>query len=102
MSCQLNVDPYNNFPASKKGGPPPRPGEVHGTFGTRIPQSSQMQHAPLPERNTTMAQRPARQVLPQNGGNISLEQENAMLYSDLRTAIDYINQLGGVWPPPGH
>jgi len=83
----LNVDPYNNYPETKKGGPPPRPGQVHGTFGTRVAQ------APQP---------PVSGGGGSGSGGISLQQENAMLYSDLRTAVDYIKQLGGTWPPPGH
>ena len=98
MSCQLNVDPYNNYPATQKGGPPPRPGEVHGTFGSRVSGPPPQQQPGLPER---MTQRPPAQPQMPSGGP-SLQQENAMLYSDLQTAIDYIRQLGGTWPPPGH
>lgn len=102
MSCQANVDPYNNYPATAKGGPPPRPGEATGTFGARIPSYSQPQQQQyLPERNTSMAQRPSPQMMPPPS-RPSVQQENEMLRSDLQTAINYIQHLGGTWPPPGH
>lgn len=74
-----NVDPYNNAP-------PPR--ENQG------PQPRNMNEQYM----QPMMQRQAPQQQPQQ---MNPQTENFMLRSDLQTAIQYIYQLGGVWPPPG-
>jgi hypothetical protein len=35
-------------------------------------------------------------------GRPDLQTENQLLIADLQVAIQYIQQLGGTWPPPGH
>lgn len=73
MSCMNNVDPYNNAP-------PPRPGSKCASGGCGIrpgpPQQAQ------------------KYIDPQT--------EVQMLRADLQVAINYIQSLGGRWPPPGH
>lgn len=77
MSCMNNVDPYNNAPPPRNNG-----GGVSGP-----PQvGSQRPNIPQP---------------PMQGGQSDPQMTIHMLQSDLNTAIAYIHQLGGSWPPPG-
>ena len=103
-----NIDPYNNAPAGSKCGT--------GKCGTgtqsqqsqpQQPQSQPLQSQPylqqvpqVPQytgKTSMMSQRPM-----QTPGRPDLQTENEMLRSDLKVAIQYIIQLGGRWPPPGH
>ena len=77
MSCQLNIDPYNNFPeATKKprGGGAPAPSQIPSVGSSHTQPSS----------------------------GPSADQMIHMLQSDLQEAIQYIHQLGGSWPPPSN
>lgn len=76
MSCMNNIDPYNNAPPPRKGG---------GGCSTGSCGKPQMPH-PQP---------------PMQRGQPDPQQMIHMLQSDLNTAIAYIHQLGGQWPPPG-
>jgi len=98
MSCMSNVDPYNNAP-------PPRPGGGGcggGSCGAKPAMNQQYSGPPVPElqqqvgRTTSMSQRPM-----QTPGRPDLQTENQLLMADLQTAVQYIYQLGGTWPPPG-
>jgi hypothetical protein len=104
-----NIDPYNNAPPSRGtcgakpslGGPPPgleqMPGipyqpqqmqypDLHLPTGPGGPGgASQLQYPDLHQGHSAMT--------------TSLEQENQRLRSDLENAIQYIQQLGGSWPP---
>jgi hypothetical protein len=102
MSCMSNIDPYNNAPPSKCGsgscGPKPPPQQMSQPY----PQPPQpppqiQQYIPQYAGKTNMTRRPL-----QTPGRPDPVTENEMLRSDLQTAIQYIYQLGGVWPPPGH
>lgn len=100
-----NADPYNNAP-------PPRPGGGGcggGSCGSKPSMNQQYDGPPMPElqqqqqvpeytgRTSSMSQRPM-----QTQGRPDLQTENQLLMDDLQTAIQYIQQLGGRWPPPGH
>lgn len=73
-----NVDPYNNMPPPRNN-PGQAPKNMNEQYNYQQQQSPQQQQS--------------QQLNPQT--------ENFMLRSDLQTAIQYIYQLGGVWPPPG-
>lgn len=96
MSCMNNIDPYNNAP-------PPRAGGGGCSSGKCGSKPAAQQYAPpqqVPQytgRTTSMSQRP--QMTP---GTPDLQTQNQMLMADLQTAVNYIRQLGGTWPPPGH
>jgi len=86
------IDPYNNIPPSrdKPSGQSAQPMNMNAQYG------------PPPQaygRTTGLSVRP--QNTPGSGGPVDLGTENFMLRSDLQTAITYIHQLGGRWPPPG-
>lgn len=68
-----NIDPYNNAPAGSKCGK-----------GSCSKPSSNLQNQKTSESAP------------------DLYTINSMLRSDLNVAIQYITQLGGTWPPPGH
>lgn len=99
MSCMSRIDPYNNAP-------PPRPGGGGcggGSCGSK-PAPQQYSGPPVPQniptytgRTTGMSTRP-----PMTPGRPDLQTENQLLIADLQVAIQYIQQLGGTWPPPGH
>jgi hypothetical protein len=110
MSCMSNIDPYNNAPPGKCGSgscsskqsqmnqqyqPQPQPpmNQAYPQYPPPLPQQQQ-QYA---GKTSAMTRRPM-----QTPGNLDPMIENQMLYSDLQTAIQYIYQLGGKWPPPGH
>lgn len=82
MSCMRNVDPYNNLPPPRNN-PGQQPKNMNEQYSFQQYQPQQMQQQP-----------PQPQQLNQ-------QTENFMLRADLQTAIQYIYQLGGTWPPPG-
>ena len=95
-----NIDPYNNAPPPRKGG---------GSCGAKPAMNHQYNVAPMQQqqqipiwnngggRTSGMTQRPM-----QTPGRPDLQTENQLLMDDLQVAIQYIQQLGGTWPPPGH
>ncbi len=98
MSCLANVDPYNNYPESKRGGPPPPTGGNAHTFTKGFDGGMAQRPRPPPRMNAPQA----GQVAQTQQQPPDLESINAMLYADLQVAIGYIKHLGGTWPPPGH
>ena len=111
MSCLNNIDPYNNAPPPRPGGGGcgggscgSKPSANQQYSGPPVPQMEQLEQVPQytgpqPQtgRTTGMSQRPM-----QTPGRPDLQTENQLLMTDLQTAIQYIQQLGGTWPPPGH
>jgi len=102
MSCMKKIDPYNNIPPRKngQGGPsgsqnylPASQSYNEGPSPGPVPNLSF--NPPMPQNTVQMSQ------YGQQAGQRNLQTENMMLHSDLQTAIQYIYQLGGKWPPPG-
>ena len=86
MSCLNNIDPYNNIPPPRNGqnAPPPQ-----------FQPQPQFQSQNISMRTGPMSQRPVN-----TPNQIDPQTEIQLLMNDLEVAVNYIRQLGGVWPPP--
>lgn len=93
-----NIDPYNNAPQNSNCRSKP-----NQQYNSNEP----LHNKPIAPPFTHYIRNQA--TSPNQAQTNSIQQqkpdvftENHMLRSDLETAIKYIYQLGGKWPPPGH